>query len=73
MPLADGDGVRDLLSGLQNVSSRKLTPMPSVPPTSFSVVRIHGWPLTISATAPGATEITLPFARPEATDLINAF
>ena len=50
------------------VSSRKFTPMPSVPPTSASVAGVHGFPLTISANNARRTETTLPsWARPEAT------
>ncbi len=43
-----------------NVSSRKVTPTPSVPPTSFSVAGVHGLPLTISANRASRTEMTLP-------------
>ena len=48
-----------------NVSSRNVTPTPSVPPTSFSVAGVHGLPLTISANRASRTEMTLPsWARP---------
>ena len=35
--------------GALKVSSRKVTPTPSVPPTSSSVAGVQGFPLTISA------------------------
>ena len=42
------------------VSSRKATPTPSAPPTSFNVAGVQGLPLTISANRARRTEMTLP-------------
>ncbi len=48
-----------------NVSSRNVTPTPSVPPTSSSVAGVHGLPFIISANRANRTEMTLPsWARP---------
>ena len=45
------------------VSSRKATPTPSVPPTSFSVAGVHGLPLTISANRASRTRDDLAVLR----------
>ena len=48
------------------VSSRKVDPTPSVPPTSLSVAGVQGLPLTISAKRANRTEMIFPsWARPE--------
>ena len=59
-PLSGASGVAAGRSAALNVSSRKVTPTPSVPPTSFSVAGVHGLPLTISANRASRTEMTLP-------------
>ena len=48
-----------LACGEPKVSSRKVTPTPSVPPTSCNVAGVHGFPLTISANSASRTEIDL--------------
>ncbi len=47
------------LRGL-NVSSKNVTPTPSVPPTSRKAAGVQGFPLTISANKARRTEMTLP-------------
>ena len=46
--------------GAAKVSSRNVTPTPSVPPTSRKVAGVQGFPLTISANSASRTEMTLP-------------
>ena len=65
-------GLQDRLGGLLveavfgrsrralKVSSRKVTPTPSVPPTAFKVAGVQGFPLTISANRASRTEMTRP-------------
>ena len=49
-----------------NVSSRNVTPTPSVPPTAFREAGVHALPFIISANRASRTEMTLPScARPE--------
>ena len=62
-----------LASRLLNVSSRKFTPMPCVPPTSSSVSILHGLLRIISANNDSLTETTLPSdAKPFAISCTNS-
>ena len=52
-----------------NVSSKKATPTPLVPPTSFNVAGTQGLSLTISAKTARWTGATRSFVANSATDL----
>ncbi len=61
------------LAGDENVSSRKATPTPSVPPTCFKAAGVQGLPFIISATSASRRQMTLPSGpRPETTRSRNA-
>ena len=59
-PLSGDSGVRAERCAALNVSSRKVTPTPSVPPTSLSVAGVHALPFIISANRANRTQMTLP-------------
>jgi hypothetical protein len=42
------------------VSSRKVVPIPSTPPTSFSVAGVQGLPFSMSENKANRTDMTLP-------------
>ena len=66
MRLSGGSDAREERSAALKVSSRNVTPTPSVPPTSLSVAGVQGLPLIISAKRANRTEMTLPsWASPE--------
>ena len=79
--LQDGPGrllvIADVRAGAVaalKVSSRNVTPTPSVPPTSFSVAGVHGLPFIISANRASRTQMTLPsWASPATAWFRNSF